>query len=75
MSKKIEKQERQQLTTPGIVYVEAVLLDNNELIHFGRSLGFISDDQYRLVTGEGGPGACKLTRGGDPIVRIGGGVA
>lgn len=49
-----------------VVYIEAVLMANNELIHFGKSLGFVSDRQKKLVES----GACKMARGKEPIVMI-----
>lgn len=49
-----------------IVYLEAVLMDNDELIHFGKSLGFVSERQRELVES----GACKMTKGSEPIVSI-----
>lgn len=49
-----------------VVYLEAVLMDNDELVHFGKSLGFVSKRQRELVEN----GACKLTKGNEPIVSI-----
>ncbi len=49
-----------------IVYIEAVLMDNDELIHFGKTLGFITADQRKLIES----GASKLTRGNEPVVSI-----
>ena len=49
-----------------VVYLEAVLMENGELIHFGKSLGFVSDRQKELVES----GACKLTKGSEPVVAI-----
>lgn len=49
-----------------IVYVEAALMPNNELIHFGKSLGYISSEQRKLVDS----GANKLTRGKEDVVAI-----
>lgn len=49
-----------------IVYIEAVLMDNNELIHFGKSLGTISKEQRELVENE----ATKLTKGNEIVVAI-----
>lgn len=37
------------LTDIKIVYVEAVLMPNNEVLHLGKSLGYISNEQRRLV--------------------------
>ena len=49
-----------------IVYIEAVLMDNDELIHFGKSLGFISKKQRELIEA----GATRLTKGSEPVVSI-----
>jgi hypothetical protein len=53
---------------PKIVYVEAVLMENGELIHYGQSLGFINARQKKLVESDG---AAKLAKGGETIVAIG----
>lgn len=50
-----------------LVYIEALLMDNDELIHNGKTLGFISKKQRKLVDSKG---ACKLTKGKEPIVAI-----
>jgi hypothetical protein len=50
-----------------VVYIEAVLMDNGELLHFGKSLGYVSKRQHEMVDS----GACKLTRGKEPVVAIG----
>ena len=49
-----------------IVYIEAALMPNNELIHMGTTLGFINKDQRKLIEA----GASKLTRGSQPVVAI-----
>lgn len=49
-----------------IVYIEGVLMDNGEFIHFGKSLGFIGDRQKMLVREE----ATKKTRGGEIVVML-----
>lgn len=49
-----------------IVYLEAVLMPNGELIHFGKSLGFTSEEQRELVE----KGATKLTKGKEKVVAI-----
>ena len=49
-----------------LVYIEAVLMDNDELIHMGKSLGFIGETQKKLVD----QGATKLTKGKEPVVAI-----
>ena len=50
-----------------VVYIEAVLMPNGEVIHFGKSLGFLSDRQIKLVSS----GAGKMTKGGEMIVALG----
>jgi hypothetical protein len=49
-----------------VVYIEALLMDDGELIHFGKTLGRIGQRQRQLVES----GATKLTKGGKDIVRI-----
>lgn len=56
---------------PQIVYIEAALMENGELMHFGKSLGFICKKQKKLVEAE----ATRLTRGGEVVVVIGDKVA
>lgn len=53
---------------PTIVYIEAALMENKELLHNGKSLGYISDKQQELVESDG---AAKLSKGNIPIVNIG----
>lgn len=49
-----------------VVYIEAVLMDNRELMHYGKSLGFVTEEQFKMVQDD----ACKLTKGNEPIVAI-----
>lgn len=42
-------------------------MDNGELIHFGKSLGFANKRQRELIES----GACKLTKGGEKVAAIG----
>jgi hypothetical protein len=49
-----------------VVYVEAVLMPNREVIHFGKTLGFVTDKQAQLVDS----GACKMTTGNEPVVSV-----
>ncbi|MEK6883751.1 MAG: hypothetical protein AABY22_29250 [Nanoarchaeota archaeon] len=44
-------------------------MDNDELIHKGKTLGFIGKQQRGLLNT--GNGACKLARGGEVIVALG----
>lgn len=50
-----------------IVYVEAALMPNGEVIHLGKTLGYVSKRQAEMVES----GACKLTRGSEPVVALG----
>lgn len=49
-----------------LVYLEAILMDNKELIHKGKSLGFIGTRQSELVESK----ACKLSHPNMPVVEI-----
>ena len=53
---------------PIIVLVEGVLLENGEVIHYGKSLGFINKKQKKLVEA----GATKYPRGNEPVVAVAG---
>lgn len=61
---KINKESANGIT---VVYVECVLMPNKEVIHFGKSLGFVSDRQAEMVES----GACKLTKGSEPVIALG----
>lgn len=50
-----------------VVCLEAILMPNGEVMHFGKSLGFVSKKQMELVEA----GATKLTRGGEVVVAMG----
>lgn len=50
-----------------LIYIEAILMDNNELIHMGKSLGSVSERQRELVESNGGG---KMSKGGVTIVEI-----
>lgn len=49
------------------VYIEAILMDNNELVHMGQSLGIVSKRQRELVDSHG---AGKLSKSDITIVEI-----
>jgi len=49
-----------------IVLIEAVLMSNGELIHYGRSLGFIGKKQSERVQAN----ATKIARGREMIVAL-----
>lgn len=50
-----------------VVLVEAVLMPNGEVIHFGKTLGFANKRQIELVE----KGANKITKGGETIIALG----
>ena len=56
---------------PKIVLIEGALMANGEVIHFGKSLGFINKKQKDLVES----GANKIARGNEPVVALGDKVA
>ena len=49
-----------------IVLIEALLMDNDELIHYGKSLGFITKEQRDLIENK----ATKLTKGKEIVVCL-----
>lgn len=63
--------KKQEVEYPKVVYLEAVLMANGEIIHYGKSLGVISEKQQELVEA----GATKIARGKEIIVAIGDQVA
>ena len=60
-----------EIKYPKVVYVEAVLMGNREVIHYGKTLGYINEKQLSLVEGE----ATKLARGNEVIIAINDNVA
>lgn len=50
-----------------VVYAEAIMAPNGEIVHFGQTLGWANARQIELVEN----GACKITKGGEPIVSLG----
>lgn len=52
---------------PKVVFVEAVLMDNREVISMGQTLGFVNKRQQELVEN----GACKIAKGGEAIIHLG----
>ena len=50
-----------------IVYIEAILMPSGEVVSFGKSLGFADERQVELVSN----GACKMTKGGEPVIAVG----
>lgn len=49
-----------------MVYVEAVVMPNDEVISFGKSLGFISKAQRDLIES----GAYKQAKNGDIVIAL-----
>lgn len=56
---------------PKVVLLEAVAMANGEIIHFGKSLGFMNKRQVELLES----GAHKIARGDEPVVAVGEAVA
>lgn len=52
---------------PAVVHLEAVVMENGEVIHYGKSLGFINQRQRDLLE----KGAHKTARGGEAMVAVG----
>ena len=65
------KEETNEVKYPKTVYVEAVLMANGEVIHYGKTLGFISKEQENLVES----GKAKLTKSNEVVVAVGKNVA
>ena len=63
--------EKNKVTYPLVVHLEAVLMENGEVIHFGKSLGYINKRQKDLVQS----GATKLARGNEIVIAVGEAVA
>lgn len=58
-------------TYPVVVYVEAVAMANGEIIHYGKTIGFMNERQVSMLEA----GATKLTKGSEPVVAVGEAVA
>lgn len=56
---------------PKVVLLEAVAMANGEIIHYGKSLGFMNQKQIELLES----GATKMSRGSEPVVAVGSEVA
>ena len=61
------KKTKEEVTYPMIVMVEGALMGNGEVIHYGKSLGFISKKQRDLIESR----ASKIARGTEPVVALG----
>ncbi len=63
--------EAKEIEYPKVVYLEAVLMANREVMHFGKSLGFVNERQENLVKN----GATKLTKGNEVVIAVNDNVA
>jgi len=61
------KDQKQEVSYPLVVLLEAVLMENGEVLHYGKSLGFVNKEQSDLVE----KGATKRSRGNEIVVAIG----
>lgn len=52
---------------PEIVYLQAVLMPNGEVIHFGKTLGFLNEREWKRIR----EGNAKLTSAGNVVVELG----
>lgn len=68
MKTKVRKVE---VLYPKVVYVEAVIMANGEVIHYGKTLGFANKKQIDLLEA----GANKLTRGSEDVIALNGNIA
>jgi len=48
------------------VYVEAILMPNREVIHYGRTLGFVSEREHELAELD----ACEFSKEPTPVIRM-----
>jgi len=58
--------KKEDFNCPAIIYIEAVVMPNREVVHYGRSLGFICEKQMELIKS----GATKLTKGKEVVVAL-----
>lgn len=58
--------KQKEIEYPKVVYLEAVLMANGEVIHYGKTLGFINERQGDLIESK----ATKLTRGKEIVVAV-----
>ena len=52
---------------PIVALIEGVVMANGEFIHYGKSLGFLNQEQIDRLE----KGANKIARGKEPIVALG----
>ena len=63
--------KEKEIEYPKVVYLEAVLMANGEVLHYGKSLGFVNKRQGDLVES----GATKLTKGNEVVIAVNNNVA
>jgi len=72
MGKKVElpifnkKDNEEKVSFPKCIYIEAVVMENGEVLHYGKSLGFICDKQMELIKA----GATKIVRGNEIVIAL-----
>ena len=54
------------INEPKMVMLEAALMPNGEVMHYGQSLGFINAEQKRLIKS----GAHKQSRGRECVIAL-----
>lgn len=64
-------ENKESINYPIVVLVEAVLMANGEVIHYGKTLGFANKKQVNLLES----GANKIARGKEPVIALGDNVA
>ena len=62
---------KKEINYPLVVLLEAVLMENGEVIHYGKTIGWANKRQIDLVE----KSTTKIARGGEPIIAIGEDVA
>lgn len=60
----------EKIISPLVVHLEALLMPNGEVLHYGKSLGFVDKRQMELVEA----GATKLSKGNEIVIGVGKGV-
>lgn len=66
VSSEDEKLLHKAIQYPILVYIEASLMENGEVMHYGKTLGVISKRQQDLIDSE----ATKLTRGNEIVIAL-----
>ena len=60
-------ENKKEVQYPMVVYVEGALMEEGEVLHYGKRIGRINDKQRELIEA----GATKLTRGNEIVVALG----